>query len=107
MGGRAGERAGAALILKQFVRSILRALGWVKFIKWNRAAIVLDNSHMISAQGAWIVDTAGMGNQAGAIADFADIAFNPLRLVSWIKTLLQFFAVGGDAGRAGVFVAFK
>ena len=71
------------------------------------AAAVLDDAHMVAHESARMSGAAGVGDQAGAVANFADEILHPHCLVGWVEAALQPGIMGGDAGRAGVLVAFE
>ena len=62
---------------------------------------------MVASQGSGVVDAAGMGDQADAVANLGDEIHDADGLVLGVEAALQALVVGGDAGRAGVLVALE
>ncbi len=47
-----------------------------------------------------------MCNESRTVMNYFYEIFNAHRFLLWIESLLQMLVVGGDAGRASVFIAF-
>ena len=62
---------------------------------------------MLAFKGSRVIDTTRMSDDAGAVANFLHIPFDPLSLVGDNQTALAAGIPCGDAGVTGVFASFQ